>query len=113
MAPLASGLNRGGRCSQATACTGGGQLLQFLRARESPSIPQLSCPFLFEFLDLLPQQSFSLFMPHRLQTIATCFAVRRTMPSFAPSNGSSTCYIISSQPDDCETECRECKKAIL
>ena len=43
-------------------------------------------------------------MPHRLQTIATCFAVRRTMPSFAPSNGSSTCYIISSQPDDCETE---------
>jgi hypothetical protein len=45
--------------------------------------------------------------------LGCCFAVRRTMPSFAPSNGSSTCYIISSQPDDCETECRECKKAIL
>ena len=35
------------------------------------------------------------------------------MPSFAPSNGSSMCFIISTQPEDSDTRCRECKKSIF
>ena len=36
-----------------------------------------------------------------------------SMPSFAPTNGSSTCFIIGNTPDDYEGTCRECKNIIM
>eukprot|EP01043_Picozoa_sp_COSAG02_P021318 COSAG02_NODE_1080_length_14710_cov_46.078913_13_plen_84_part_00 len=35
------------------------------------------------------------------------------MPSFAPTNGSSMCFVVGVQGEEVETQCRECKKSIF